>query len=121
MARGTRPAVSALRLLAFAILANLACVHAVEREYFWNDVTEQSSWTAPEGVPVAFLDATTNKPYYLDPKSGETAWEFPGDWKQVESETHDRPYYHNAESGESTWEKPEVLGWRRAKVNDEEL
>tara|TARA_B110000977_G_scaffold193860_1_gene269501 strand:- start:11945 stop:12391 length:447 start_codon:yes stop_codon:yes gene_type:complete len=117
MARGTRTA----SLIAFLSLVFFASVvHATEREYFWNEVTEQSTWTAPH-VPVAYVDAESGKNYYLDEKTGETTWEFPGDWKEVQSEEHGRPYYHNSETGDSTWEKPEVLGWKRVKVNDEEL
>ena len=119
MSRGVR-AVPALALFALACLCGLGSALAAERTYFWNDVTHTSTWEEPD-VPVAFEDPESGKPYYFDAKTGESTWEFPGAWKEVASEEHGQPYYHNAETGESTWEKPEVLGWKRMKVDEKEL
>ena len=94
-----------LRLLLLAVLALILAplaVFAIEREYYWNDVTNHTTWDLP--------------------KTGETTWDYPGPWKTMKSEEHgDREYYHNTETKESTWEKPEDLGWRRVKVQDDEL
>ena len=71
---------------------------------------------------VTTFDENSGNKYYLDPKTGETTWDYPGPWKTMKSEEHgDREYYHNTETKESTWEKPEDLGWRRVKVQDDEL
>ncbi len=120
MSRGVR-AVPALALFALACLCGLGSALAEERVYFWNDVTHESTWEEPKDVPVAYVDPESGKPYYFDAKTGESTWEFPGAWKEVASEEHGQPYYHNAETGESTWEKPDVLGWRRMKVDEKEL
>ena len=119
MIRGVR-FVSALLLFALVAFANLCSVLAAEHVYFWNEVSSESTLTEPD-VPVAFEDPETGKPFYVDPKTGESTWEFPGAWKEVRSEEHGQPYYHNSETGESTLEKPEVLGWKRVKVDDKEL
>ena len=119
MSRGVR-AVPALALFALACLCGLGSALAAERTYFWNDVTHTSTWEEPD-VPVAFEDPESGKPYYFDAKTGESTWEFPGAWKEVASDEHGQPYYHNAETGESTWEKPDVLGWKRMKVDEKEL
>ena len=34
-----------------------------------------------------------------------TFLQFPGAWKEVESEEHGMNYYHNVETKESTWDK----------------
>ena len=119
MSRGVR-AVPALALFALACLCGLGSALAAERIYYWNEVTHTSTWEEPD-VPVAFEDPESGKPYYFDAKTGESTWEFPGAWKEVTSEEHGQPYYHNAETGESTWEKPDVLGWKRMKVDEKEL
>lgn len=120
MSAGGVRAVPALALFALACLCGLGSALAAERTYFWNDVTQTSTWEEPD-VPVAFEDPESGKPYYFDAKTGESTWEFPGAWKEVASDEHGQPYYHNAETGESTWEKPEVLGWKRMKVDEKEL
>ena len=118
------PRAMTLRLLLLAVLALMLAplaVLAIEREYYWNDVTNHTTWDLPK-VPVPFRDENSGNKYYLDPKTGETTWDYPGPWKTMKSEEHgDREYYHNTETKESTWEKPEDLGWRRVKVQDDEL
>ena len=91
MSAGGVRAVPALALFALACLCGLGSALAAERTYFWNDVTQTSTWEEPD-VPVAFEDPESGKPYYFDAKTGE-----------------------------STWEKPEVLGWKRMKVDEKEL
>ena len=113
-----------LRLVLLAVLALVLAplaVLAIEREYYWNDITNVTTWDLPK-VPVPFRDEKSGKKYYVDPKTGETTWEYPGPWKTMKSEEHgDREYYHNIETKESTWEKPEDLAWHRVKVQDDEL
>ena len=54
--------------------------------------------------------------------SGESVWEYPGVWREVESKEHGgRVYYFNKETGESVWEQPEELAWKRVKVDPSEL
>eukprot|EP00227_Mantoniella_beaufortii_P017787 CAMPEP_0197591034 /NCGR_PEP_ID=MMETSP1326-20131121/12579_1 /TAXON_ID=1155430 /ORGANISM="Genus nov. species nov., Strain RCC2288" /LENGTH=116 /DNA_ID=CAMNT_0043156367 /DNA_START=36 /DNA_END=386 /DNA_ORIENTATION=+ len=109
----------ALLVALFACVA-VSSVHAAEREYFWNEVSNATQWEEPS-VPVPFEDSESGKKYYVDPKSGESVWEFPGKWKEVESEEHGLPYYHNTDTKESSWEKPEDMAWQRVKHDESEL
>ena len=104
-----------------ALLACAGLASAVQREYYWNEVTNVSQWEIPD-VAVAYEDKATGKKYYVDPDSGESVWAYPGDWKEYESEDHGgQMYYHNEKTDETTWDKPEELGWRRVQVDDDEL
>jgi hypothetical protein len=47
--------------------------------------------------------------------------QFPGTWKEIDSEEHGQKYYHNTETQESTWDKPEDLAWVRVKHDASEL
>ena len=109
---------------ATVVVALLACAglaSAVQREYYWNEVTNVSQWEIPD-VAVAYEDKATGKKYYVDPDSGESVWTYPGDWKEYESEEHDgQMYYHNEKTDETTWDKPEELGWKRVQVDEDEL
>ena len=51
-------------------------------DYFYNEVTYENSWTAPDGFPpsrawVEKLDADSAATYYLNLVSGESTWEKP--------------------------------------------
>lgn len=51
-------------------------------DYFYNEVTYENSWTAPDGFPpsrawVEKLDADSAATYYLNLVSGESSWEKP--------------------------------------------
>mmetsp|Transcript_18686 Transcript_18686/g.46437 ORF Transcript_18686/g.46437 Transcript_18686/m.46437 type:complete len:115 (-) Transcript_18686:745-1089(-) len=109
-----------LLTLLVALVAGVAMCHAVEREYYWNEVSNATQWEEP-AVPVPHEDTESGKKYYVDPKTGESTWEYPGKWKVVESEEHGQSYYHNEETKESTWEKPADLAWSRVRHDDSEL
>ena len=88
--------------------------------YFYNVNTHATQWEDP-GVPVGHEDPKTGKTFYVD-DSGESVWEYPGVWREVESKEHaGRVYYFNKETGESVWEQPEELAWKRVKVDPSEL
>ena len=65
---------------ATVVVALLACAglaSAVQREYYWNEVTNVSQWEIPD-VAVAYEDKATGKKYYVDPDSGEKTKQFDG-------------------------------------------
>ena len=68
-----RSTIFALLIAMFACVA-VKSVHAAEREYFWNEVTNATQWEEPT-VPVPHEDTETGKKYYVDPKTGESVWE----------------------------------------------
>jgi len=109
---------SALAVAILAVFASFAA--AADSYYFWNTVTHATQWEDP-GVPVGHEDPKTGKTFYVD-DSGESVWEYPGVWREVESKEHGgRVYFFNKETGESVWEQPEELAWKRVKVDPSEL
>ena len=60
--------------LLVALVAGVAMCHAVEHEYYWNEVSNATQWEEP-AVPVPHEDTESGKKYYVDPKTGESTWE----------------------------------------------
>ena len=81
---------SDLGLSASACSQRPSCKAAV-REYFWNEVTNETQWEDPAPA-VPYEDPESGKKYYVDPKTGESIWEVSaGKWKPARGDAHRRP------------------------------
>ncbi|KAK9834469.1 hypothetical protein WJX74_002316 [Apatococcus lobatus] len=90
-----------------------------QAEYFWNEVTGESQWEDPGGVP---YHDENGQPYWLTPDGKQS----PADpeatsytWIEGWSEEWARPYFFNQETRESKWDRPADMAWHRAPAKDE--
>lgn len=62
----------------------------------------------------------TGLDYYVDPVTGESAWEKPAKfaWKEAQSNEHNTAFYYNEVTKESSWDKPEMLSWTKVKIEN---
>lgn len=87
--------------------------------YFWNEITGESQWEDPGGVPFEGENAAR---FWLSPTGIRTDYDPSAhkySWVENWSDEHKRPFYYNQKTLESTWEKPVDLAWRRLRSKPE--
>jgi WW domain len=94
-----------------------------KRNYYYNRVTKESSWTKPASITVDQLpadwveiyDNTYKRNYYYNRVTKESSWtkpasitvdQLPADWVEIYDNTYKRNYYFNRVTKESSWTKP---------------
>jgi WW domain len=103
-----------------------------QRLYYWNRVTNESSWTKPEHIPetdqlpadwVEIYDKNHNRNYYFNRVTKESSWDrpvevptltpetdqLPANWVEIYDNRYKRNYYFNRVTKESSWTKPEPV------------
>ena len=69
--------------------------------YFYNVETQETSWVLPKGLAVPVSDKA-------GAGTGDTET-FLGDWKAGKDPITGKPYFYNPKTGQSSWEAPIVL------------
>jgi hypothetical protein len=76
------------------------------RVYYWNPLTQETTWTMPEGFVVSSEPPVVHTHDNEGKHDDSVSTALPDGWVELFDETNQTAYYYNQTTGQSVWERP---------------